>query len=490
MALLATLRSSSSRQERAQHRWRSGSRIGTRLTTQALREATVNVVRNGVSIGDIRAALPFNGKVPLPNRRCLRYGPHGIHEYRGKFFPQLVRALINISGVREGGLVADTMCGSGTTLVEASLRGCKSIGLDMNPLSVLMARTKAELLAANVDSLTTTYNRVRAALTSSRSRGTHRPWLDSLPKPDQLYLRRWFSEQVLTDLESVVAVIRGVRDSAERNLLWLSLSNILRRVSWQKEDDLRVRREVRLDVELEPVREFLEELGRSIRLVIALRLQCRGVKLGRVTVLEGDARAADVYFPKVGGQVDAVVMSPPYATALPYLDTDRLSLIYLRLLSRPEHRHRDLLMVGNREITDRTRRLYWEAYKAHQSKLPGSVVKLVEQVHRLNADADVGFRRRNMPALLARYFTEMSQVFKGIKFLLRRQHPAYVVVGNNHTFAGGEKVEIETAALLADLAEKCGLKCEQMIPMEMLISRDIFKKNAVGSEMIVCLRKV
>jgi site-specific DNA-methyltransferase (cytosine-N4-specific) len=78
------------------------------VTTQALRESTVNLVRNGVALDTLAHQLPFTADktIPLPNRRCLRYGTHGIHEYRGKFFPQLVRSLINISGAQIGGVVA------------------------------------------------------------------------------------------------------------------------------------------------------------------------------------------------------------------------------------------------------------------------------------------------------------------------------------------------------------------------------------------------
>ncbi len=99
---------------------------GGRYTCQARREATVNVVRNGVTPAQLRTMLPFNGQtpIPLPNRRVLRYGPHGAHEYRGKFFPQLVRALLNMAHVTRGDVVVDPMCGSGTTLVEAVLLEC------------------------------------------------------------------------------------------------------------------------------------------------------------------------------------------------------------------------------------------------------------------------------------------------------------------------------------------------------------------------------
>jgi site-specific DNA-methyltransferase (cytosine-N4-specific) len=310
-----------------------------------------------------------------------------------------------------------------------------------------------------------------------------------MAEPDQRYLKNWFDDGVLQDLERVVGTIQAQKNTTEQNMLWLSLSNVLRRVSWQKDDDLRVRRDVHDASQIDTAGEFLKEVGRSVKLIVGLLLQCRGDAVGRGVILEGDAREIQTSLGKLKGRADAVVTSPPYATALPYLDTDRLSLIYLKLLSRPDHRHRDLQMIGNREVTDRVRRAYWETFRSDTRRLPGSVVRLINRIHRLNSEASVGFRRRNLPALLAKYFIDMKQAFDGLHFLLRNDRPAYVVVGSNHTFAGGHRVEIKTAQLLAELAEGCGFVCDDLIPMEMLTSRDIFKKNASTSETIVCLRR-
>ncbi len=69
------------------------------LTRQVLRESTQEIARRS-EVSDISPdnSLLLGSEVRAPQRRCLRYGPHGIHEYRGKFFPQLVRVLINVSG--------------------------------------------------------------------------------------------------------------------------------------------------------------------------------------------------------------------------------------------------------------------------------------------------------------------------------------------------------------------------------------------------------
>lgn len=462
------------------------------ITSQALREATVNVVRNGIPLEKLRTLVPFTeDRVPLPNRRCLRYGVHGIHEYRGKFFPQLVRSLFNIAGVPPGGVVADPMAGSGTTITEAVLGAYHGIGLDMNPLSVLMGRTKCALLTTHPTDLEAAYEETRRRLLRATPVRTSRqlPYLASLPAQDQKYLKDWFSEQVLADLDQIAQVIHGFGEGPVRDLMRLSLSNIIRSVSWQKDDDLRVRKEIRADADIDPIKEFLDELGSSVRTVLAFIYQNKESGLGTFEIEEGNACLMDVLWQQWGGKVNAVITSPPYATALPYLDTDRLSLCYLGLLSRPEHRKRDLQMIGNREITEKQRRTQWQYFQDNKHLLPTSVINLVEKVHHFNSTTEVGFRRKNLPTLLTKYFFDMRDVLIGMAYILKPGAPAYVVVGNNHTIAGGERVDIETAKLLVDIALTVGLVAEEHISMEMLVSRDIFKKNAVASEVILSLRR-
>jgi len=460
-------------------------------TRQVLREATLYVARNGIPIPDIKKQLPVKEDGPLPNRRCLRYGTHGIHEYRGKFFPQLVRSLINVAKIPADGIVADPMCGSGTTLVEASLAPCRGIGIDMNPLSVFMSSVKCKLLAAAPDLLADEYHQVRDDLLKAEPRPVSKrlAYLRALPENDQKYLKDWFSMQVLEDLDVVATRIATVRDANVRDFMRLALSNIIRGVSWQKDEDLRIRKEIRPDVEIDPIREFLEEMGRSVRIVTAFLYQLTGTPIGKVNVAEGDARNVGMLWASVAGKVDAVITSPPYATALPYLDTDRLSLCYLGLLSRPSHRDKDKVMIGNREITEGIRRAYWARVGKEGRLLPKSALRLIGKIDLLNSRTEVGFRRKNLPALLAKYFFDMREVLAGIAHILKPGAPAFVVVGDNHTVAGGRRVEIETGHILAELAEMVGLEQGRHLSMDMLVSRDIFKKNAVASETILELRK-
>src|SRR5207249_3628572 len=69
----------------------------------------------------------------LGKRQSTRYSVHGLHEYKGRFNPQIVRFLLNYLGSTPKTLVLDPFCGSGTTIVECALRGIHAVGVDANP---------------------------------------------------------------------------------------------------------------------------------------------------------------------------------------------------------------------------------------------------------------------------------------------------------------------------------------------------------------------
>ncbi|MGC8892180.1 MAG: DNA methyltransferase, partial [Candidatus Saccharicenans sp.] len=56
-------------------------------------------------------------------RSVNQYLTHWIYPYKGKFHPQMIRALLNIIGLKEGDTVLDPFSGSGTTALEAQLLG-------------------------------------------------------------------------------------------------------------------------------------------------------------------------------------------------------------------------------------------------------------------------------------------------------------------------------------------------------------------------------
>ena len=306
---------------------------------------------------------------------------------------------------------------------------------------------------------------------------------------DLIYLRRWFDAAAIRDLATILYEIKDVQGTLYQDYFKVCLSNIVRSVSWQKDTDLRVRKEIKPYEPGTAISKFrdetLEQLDRIYPYLCMLPTHTTQPDL---LIRNGNAVNIAELFPEYLGKVDLLVTSPPYATALPYLDTDRLSLIVPRLLSRTHHKDTERKMVGTREVSERQRQEMWNYYFTRKNELPIQISKLIDQVAEHNHDGIVGFRKRNLPALLGKYYLDMLDAMRSAHSLMRNGAPGYYVVGNNSSTVDGQKIEIPTNDFLFEIGATAGWRKIELIPMELLASRDIFKENRGSSETILCFR--
>src|SRR5437773_12129353 len=92
-------------------------------------------------------------------------------------------------------------------------------------------------------------------------------------------------------------------------------------------------------------------------------------------------------------RVNAFVTSPPYANALPYIDTDRLSLLVLGILSAPQRNKLQKRIIGNREIHEGERRAVENDLLGPSGlrTLPSDVGRQIRRVLVQNGKHPVGF---------------------------------------------------------------------------------------------------
>ena len=434
-----------------------------------------------------------NGDADAAKRKDPKYATHGIHPFKGKFYPQLAKSLLNISGAPLGATLLDPYCGSGTTLLEGMLNGYSAYGCDFNPLAAKIARAKTSILNVprNLVELS-----IRAMLDRlSYWQGGPLASLDHFERAAYEELLSWFPEPVLYKINWLLGNIRILGDPTLVDFFEVILSSLIREVSNQDPTDLRIRRR-KEPLQDAPVIEIfkarLEEQHRRLKKYWSVAGRQPGA-LVSPTVVQGDSRRADTLavLGLQASSVDCVLTSPPYATALPYIDTDRLSLLAIMGLTASKRAVYELDLTGSREIRRRERQEAENELLAGSAtdKLPEPVVRSIRAIYHSNQSASVGFRRANMAALLWRYFSDMSANLHQINHVMKSGAMAFYVVGDSRTKAGENWVQIETCRNVSRVGVMAGLEHVEDIEIDVTTENYKHIRNAITENKVVIFRK-
>ncbi|MCX8055144.1 MAG: DNA methyltransferase [Ignavibacteria bacterium] len=214
-------------------------------------------------------------------RSVNQYLTHWIYPYKGKFHPQMIRALLNIIGLNEGDTVLDPFSGSGTTALEAQLLGINFIGIDISPLCVIQGKVKTESIY----------------------------FIDEIKKLKKEIFQNYSSNLFQTD-ENYYDILNNLSED-ERIKNFYRLARLL-----AVSDNSRRKRDFfnsfikNIDLMISSVEDF-------IRVKDELNLT-----LGNVKIEVGDSRNIKLS----DNSVDGIITSPPYSIALDYVENDIHSL--------------------------------------------------------------------------------------------------------------------------------------------------------------------
>jgi len=238
-----------------------------------------------------------------------------IHPFPARMAPDIALDAIPERSPDRQLLVIDPMCGSGTVLSAAAQRGQRALGIDIDPLAVMMSKvatSKADFtgICATADSLVQHAQATKAAT----------PWTDD--ETDR-FADYWFGASQRNQLIRLTAAIQSVEDSSLRSALQVALSRIIVTKSPQASlaADTSHSRPHRVLLESEyDVYAGFQKSTRSLARLLEGRAHT-----GSATVLLGDSRTLGGV---ADGSADLAVTSPPYLNALDYLRGHKLALIW------------------------------------------------------------------------------------------------------------------------------------------------------------------
>lgn len=220
----------------------------------------------------------------LNGKYSTGYATHSLFPYRGKFHPQMIRALLNMIGVKPGNVVLDPMSGSATLSVEANLLGIDSVAVDVSPFCGLMGRVKT--FALNLD----------------------KKKLEQITKEHGKIFEKLNKQRVPSYF------VKDEKDE-EKPYYEIALLVFLDAMGF-------ARRSSKSLATLFPV--VLNRYVSTIRNFQTAREKL-GLKIGGSKIIEGSALDLSLK----DDSIDGVITSPPYSFAIDYVDNDEPQLEYL-----------------------------------------------------------------------------------------------------------------------------------------------------------------
>ncbi len=393
---------------------------------------------------------------------------HDIHYYKAKFFPRMVRSLLNVSSQRIGPgphRAIDNFAGSGTTLLEASLLGIPSVGLDLDPLSVMIATAKLEVLHVGADHLASEATRVFEAMQAQVSGQLSLFSAHAADLPDEdiifpawLMKNRKMSPTIATDLNREIRTVRaGVAAGASdvQNILRVLMSDAIARKIRMRFLGTGVGRFALSFAVTSMVKHFSTALTRYVMVAATCEWlqETLHIQFADAKVVTADTR----HIPDELGLFDVLVTSPPYMPA----SSGRESYARARapsLIALGMRRHDDVDLLADESI----------------GSMEGNGVDLdqLRPEERTIVDWLATDELRAIKAApSARYFLDMRATFAEMRRILSSGALAVVVSGKESTFyqfsTRTALQVVEAAKLLASEAEGVGFRVDSLIDVQL-----------------------
>lgn len=446
---------------------------------------------------------------------------HGLHTYPARMHPPVARRAIRLFASR-GDLVLDPFCGSGGVLAEAKIQGCKSVGIDINPLACLLARVKSTPLSPN-----TLYREWRSVLSEIKSRMS----IPQIPKilktlkmaskienkerknsvigevikefenvhievPDfsTMNIFYWFKPKSIVDLAVIKNSLDAIKKDEIREFFYVCFSNAVRQVSGTRKGEFKLYRIPKMTWEkYNPytLRIFTRIVATNIGKMAEFYELCEknNVNDSPSLVIQSDTRkilteefpqeGKEAFFEKDGdeilGKVNLIVTSPPYGdsrTTVAYGQFSRYSSFWLGY-SKEEFHDVDRESIGGR-------------------KKEGELNS--ESLDRTLKSISARDEKRAMQ--VKSFFVDLKICLANLYEILTDRGNACFVLGNRTV----KRIRIPTDKIIVELGKPIGFECVNTFSRRIPIKRIPWKSSptnvagkkvsTIGEENIIVLRRV
>lgn len=374
-------------------------------------------------------------------KKVKRLKLHSFHRYYGKLIPAIPRTFIK-KFTKEGDLIFDPFSGSGTTALESLFTNRNFVGVEVNPLSVLISRAKTNVY--DYDVLNKLYSFIEVELSKDIK-------VDYTEIPFVINRDHWFKDEVQKDLIRIektiikaleLDIVKHTKESYA-DFLYGTLSAIIKNVS--NADTQHVfpgvsKRMRRLEAEGKNIKNAFATYLRALKRRINDTKETARM-LSEVKIIESDitkAKLKDYY-----GKVDLIVTNPPYISSVRYTETLKLELYWMRVItSQQEYANLSSKNIGNDKINKS------EYEKKYHTK-HDFINELIDAMYLVD--------KKNAKVIFD-FFTLMDKVIFEMYNLLKPGSRVVMKISDSRI----RKTKVETGRLLTLMAKKHGFKLEDL----------------------------
>lgn len=183
---------------------------------------------------------------------------HCFHSYPAMLVPQIATELLSEYG-KKATLLFDPFCGTGTTLVEANLKGIKAVGTDLNPLARLISKTKTtEIKTQTLDLYIKDFYDYLFNFRFGFSKK------DSVVVPKFKNINFWFTKSSITDLAILKSYIDKIKDDSIKDFFKVAFSQTIRDCSLTRKNEFKLYK-----MDKEKLKTFKPDVFSSFEAVLA-----------------------------------------------------------------------------------------------------------------------------------------------------------------------------------------------------------------------------
>ena len=400
-----------------------------------------------------------NDDVPIHSwyQFVLGYPPHLVQSYLSKF------------DIKNGNIILDPFCGTGTTPVECMKKGIQNYGIEANRMAYFASKVKTTLDINSYElnnslgyifhsaKLSFKYHKIKENIPYFFEIESQQvpKIIETIPylTLDQLKIipAGFISDKPLLKILILKGIIESIEDVKIRDFFCLSLANLI----VKKGGNIAFGPEIYKTKPKEDIDALNYFITNSLQMIRDLERFRNGRTI--TTIINGDSRdIRKCLTSELEGKIDCIITSPPYPNEKDYTRSTRLESVILGFIKDKN----DLRMMKENLLRSNSRNIFINDSDGNYVKSFDSIEKIAHEIEdkRIKLKKNSGFERQ-YHKIVRHYFGGMFLHLKSLKPFLSTNAKLAYVVGDQMSFF---QTHIPTADLLGEIAESLGYRVSEI----------------------------